>query len=233
MASVLIDTQWPDEVPDRVQSGIRTLAQLSADEASTVLRFAPSYEKAYVGRVQQEVADEAAERAGMEHRAAHTALAAATYLAKAFADGPATHDSPEDVADALYEREFIPEESVPRLIQVLRHIREEIAPEVFYEQRKFDAASSGAPILQQWNMQTNYRPVLRDGYKIYSDVDDYQPELLGVVPVVTARMTVGQENQHTISFQFPRDQLDSMIAQLESLKKEFEEADEYLSLEDL
>jgi hypothetical protein len=144
--------------------------------------------------------------------------------------GSAAEDSPKDLALDLSELYDFVEESKDRL-------------ESFFEQVKMTAAEKGTRLIRGKNMARamlpnlstintaiDLRAVFAEAYTSETDVDDYVPECLGVVPVAIVRIGLSRGQVEEVAMQLTEGTLSVLVKHLLSTQKQLEATKKQLNV---
>jgi hypothetical protein len=167
-----------------------------------------------------------AQRIGVIEIDVTKAVGAIERFSRVFVDPEFDGDDPNTLAADIAQAE-IEVEHPDRVLPALAAIRER--SEEFHRRRQ-EAAEPyrSLPGMTNLTMRVNYRPLFSREYAVYSDVDQYNPVCVGLVPVVTATLVVEGNDPQELSFAMNRDNVRALIAHLQAVEKQFRLADEYL-----
>jgi hypothetical protein len=132
----------------------------------------------------------------------------------------------EDIVDTLH---FVPAEKKSLFLDVVKLLKEEIAP-VYEQQERLQAHTAG--VFPSWSgigSTIEMRAVIESDYKLGTDVQRYKPACVGMIPVASISLRVDQGNPERFYFQVSEEELKDLIKSLEATLKELQEFKEHIS----
>lgn len=142
------------------------------------------------------------------------------YLARLLSDEDSRTDSAADWAADLQELRVVSEDKASAVIQLVERIRASVLPEFEKARRQQTYASGVLPYLASFGSSVELRAVLPKEYNLKDRVEDYRPEVTGLVPIASVLIRVDSGPIKSLAFQASAEHLGAFVRKLQAVLAE-------------
>ena len=175
----------------------------------------------------------AAASLGLERRGLSHAYDIAYWFVGQFApEHDAENDEPADIADDLIELGHLPKTEREKVIQLLVGLKSVIQQDLALELRKTAVVGKCFPKFLAAETAVTFHAVFEKEMKFGEEVDKYEPNCIGVVPVVSVRISTDEKDTAPIAFEFDVSRLQQFQDTLAGALQELEAATKHLNLKE-
>ncbi len=156
---------------------------------------------------------------------AAAAIAALEFLARQLSGEEFAADSTEDLSADLQESAIaheidISDADILVFAELLTTLRERVVPD-YKKIRSRKAHTTGVlPSLTSFGTTVELRAIIEDTFRVGMSADEYEPEITGLVPVVSVRLTTDTGLADEFCFQASAEEFDVLIEALKAAQKD-------------
>jgi len=177
--------------------------------------------EAMTRRQRQEIAERVAKDQNLGVIQVSSALSSLAFLLMRLTDEQVSGDSVEDLAADFAESAktcgvAVPDDAETVFTDVVDRIRNVVASE--YEKVKDRKATAAGvlPSIKSFGTTVEFRAVVENEFRIGLSADEYEPNVKGLVPVISVAIDVDEGPVKSFCFQASEDELKALIEELRS-----------------
>lgn len=152
------------------------------------------------------------------------------FLLAAFRRDEIPDTDPPKWANDFVELEWVNENTRPVFEDLLKCIKEDILDKVNHKMQCRKTAAGVLPSFSGCAFTVELRPVKDNNYRWGMLLDEYNPRITGITPVVSASISVDEGTPKTFYFQADEEEIDHLITTLQATKKDLAELMIHLGL---
>lgn len=189
-------------------------AQLDA-----ILREAPALARAQTQADMREVVVRL-ERDGISPLTVQHATSLINFFARALLDEDTSADSPSQWAADLQDPDIgiLAPDKASAFLEFVGRIKDDLLPELDSIRKQKTYGTGVLPSLKGGGTTVELRGIFREPYRWGSALSKYEPEVIGVVPVISVHIRLDAGTPNEIWFQATPEELDYLISEFQAAK---------------
>ena len=139
-------------------------------------------------------------------------------------------DTTQAWADDLIQLDLLSRPESVSFVEFVERIRRDVLPSAGPELRQREYATGVLPSLRSCGVTTELRGIIEDKFHWGNPVDEYRPNILGLVPVASIHIGVDSGPQEDFFFQASKSDLQLLIGSLVAARIELESLENRVQL---
>lgn len=219
MESKLFSQFDPKDVKeDRFGEDISLLLSLSEKQLALISDNLESLLKTRTTAEAKPIIESLESKTGLARTTIERVITQLRFFISALYDEETKKDEPSLWAADLIELDLLPKESGPLFLKVIQFLKEnfESLASLHRERR---TESGVLPVFRGVDTTVELRAVLKNEYKLGTDVELFEPELQSMCSVVSVAISVDSGLNKNFTFQATPDELNYLISELRAAQK--------------
>ena len=141
-------------------------------------------------------------------------------MVRVFTNEVTKADRPQDIVGDLQDLKLIAPSDAPKLLKVMRFLKEQVVPQVEKDQLLQSHAVGVLPSLKSIGTTVEIRGVFLESFRLGQAIGKYRPKLVNSVPVVSIHIGTDAEVNKEFIFQADKEELQWLIDAFSAAQKE-------------
>lgn len=232
MPSELFTFVFDDSDSDQARSFSRHLSELLAlqdEDVSKCLDAMPAFERAVTPTQENEIVERLEEQCSADRYQLAHSISVLSFFVNGLTSDEIPNDDFEAWPDDLLSRDWISETTSDKFNSIIGRLRESL-PALRTQTEERRTAAGVLPSLKVASYTVEIRPIRRERYRWGNNIDKYQPQIVGTVPVASIHIGLDVKLAKGINFQADEVGLQYMIDTLQAAIKDIAAFRAYLRL---
>lgn len=205
-----------------LKKDLRSLLGLSTSARDACIRRLPDFLLAQTPEHTRRVLEDLENEERVSGLQSTSAFQLGRFFVRAMLRESTREDPAQAWADDLVELDLLSRPESALFVEIVERIRRDVLPSVGPELRQREYATGVLPSLASCGVTAELRGIVEEKFHWGNPVDEYRPNLLGVVPVVSIHIGVDSGPQKDFFFQASKSELQLLIDSLLAARVDLE-----------